>query len=454
MHFSHMILITLTFLLLPPSSSSSSSSSPETINNQPRCLNPFLQHKNDSLKDYILSLANHVDTANWIKNIRREIHEYPELAFEEIRTSSVIRRELDKMSIGYRWPVARTGVVAFVGSGLPPFVALRADMDALPIQELVEWEHKSKIDGKMHACGHDAHVAMLLGAAKILKQLETELQGTVILIFQPAEETGEGAKEMIKEGVVEKVEAIFGLHLVLSSDSGVVATREGEFLAGCGCFKAVIHGCMIPPQDPILAVSASILSLQHIVSRESDPLDTPVVSVAMVRGGSDDLNVIPDSVSIAGTYRAFSKKTFYALGERIQEVIKSQSLVYGCSSVVDLEGNEFPRVPPTVNDKRIYDHVIRVSNLIVGEGNVEIAPVFMGSEDFAFYMDMDGDDVKIPGCMAFLGMKNRSILHHQHSPHSPYYTVDEDVLPTGSALHAAFAYTYLLILTSHPSTDH
>ncbi|KAC9787239.1 hypothetical protein E3N88_45260 [Mikania micrantha] len=418
MHFSHMILITLTFLLLPPSSSSSSSSSPETINNQPRCLNPFLQHKNDSLKDYILSLANHVDTANWIKNIRREIHEYPELAFEEIRTSSVIRRELDKMSIGYRWPVARTGVVAFVGSGLPPFVALRADMDALPIQELVEWEHKSKIDGKMHACGHDAHVAMLLGAAKILKQLETELQ------------------------------------VILSSDSGVVATREGEFLAGCGCFKAVIHGCMIPPQDPILAVSASILSLQHIVSRESDPLDTPVVSVAMVRGGSDDLNVIPDSVSIAGTYRAFSKKTFYALGERIQEVIKSQSLVYGCSSVVDLEGNEFPRVPPTVNDKRIYDHVIRVSNLIVGEGNVEIAPVFMGSEDFAFYMDMDGDDVKIPGCMAFLGMKNRSILHHQHSPHSPYYTVDEDVLPTGSALHAAFAYTYLLILTSHPSTDH
>ncbi|KAF5778115.1 putative peptidase M20, bacterial exopeptidase dimerization domain-containing protein [Helianthus annuus] len=437
MHLSLKILIVLSFLLLPPSSSSS-----QTLNHQSSFLNPFLQHKNCSLKDYILSIANHVDTADWIKNIRREIHEYPELAFEEIRTSSVIRRELEKMSIGYRWPVAKTGVVAVIGSGLPPFVALRADMDALPLQELVEWEHKSKIDGKMHACGHDAHVAMLLGAAKILKQLESELQGTVVLIFQPAEERGEGAKEMIKEGVLENVEAIFGLHLVLSSDSGVVATKPGEFLAGCGCFKAVIHGKggdAAIPQDsvnPILAVSASIISLQHIVSREADPLDTPVVSVAIVEGGSE-LNVIPDSVSMAGTYRAFSKKTFYALGERIKEVIKAQASVYGCSSVVDLEGNDYPSVPPTVNDKRIYEHAVQVSSMIVGEHNIELSPPFMGSEDLAFYLE------KIPGTLAFLGMRNVK-AGFVHSPHSPYYTVNEQVLPTGSALHAAFAYTYLL----------
>ncbi|KAI3696528.1 hypothetical protein L1987_79546 [Smallanthus sonchifolius] len=282
MHLSLKILIALSFLRILVLSSESESPN----------LNPFLQKQNCSLKDYILRLANEVETGDWIRNIRREIHEYPELAFEEIRTSSVIRRELEKMSIGYRWPVAKTGVVAMIGSGLSPFVALRADMDALPIQELVEWEHKSKVDGKMHACGHDAHVAMLLGAAKILKQLENELQGTVVLIFQPAEERGEGAKEMIK---------------------------EGEFLAGCGYFKAVIHG-----KDPILAVSASIISLQHIVSREADPLDAPVVSVAMVE--SEVNNVIPaDSVSIAGTYRAFSKKTFYALGQRIQQVIKAQA---------------------------------------------------------------------------------------------------------------------------------
>ncbi|XP_061347736.1 IAA-amino acid hydrolase ILR1-like 4 [Gastrolobium bilobum] len=352
------------------------------------------EHSNQSssLKQQILELANSPRMVKWMTSIRREIHEYPELAYEEFKTSALIRRELDKLGVSYKWPVARTGVVAKIGSGSPPFVALRADMDALPIQELVDWDHKSKVDGKMHACAHDAHVAMLLGAAKILQEMQDKLQATVVLIFQPAEERGIGAKDMIQEQVLEDVEAIFGLHLVSVYPIGVVASRPGEFLAGCGSFKAKINGkggfAGIPQHcfDPVLAASASVISLQNIVSREADPLDSQVVSVAMVDAGSTH-DIIPDSVTLGGTYRAFSKKSFYALRKRIEEVIKGQAEVHRCSAEVEFYGNELPTIPPTTNDERIYQLVRQVSSKIVGEKNIELAPLFTGSEDFAFYLE-------------------------------------------------------------------
>ncbi|KAK9117035.1 hypothetical protein Sjap_015982 [Stephania japonica] len=400
---------------------------------------------NSSIIDEIVQLANLPETVLWMKEIRRQIHENPELAFEEFNTSALIRRKLDEMGVEYLWPVAETGVIASVGTGTPPFIALRADMDALPIQELVEWEHKSKLEGKMHACGHDAHVAMLLGAARILHSLKSTLQGTVVLIFQPAEERGEGALRTIKEGAIENVEAIFSMHLAPQFPTGVVASRAGEFLAGCGAFRATIRGkgghAAIPQDtvDPILAAATSIISLQNIVSRETDPLDSQVLSVSKVSAGSA-FNVIPDSALIAGTFRAFKKKGFNALKQRIEEIIVNQAAVSHCTAELDFLAGGHPRIPPTVNDERIYEHARHVSLQILGDENVKVAPQYMGSEDFAFYLD------QIPGSLLLIGTRNEKV-GYTHPAHSPFYSVDEDVFPIGAAIHAAFAHSYLLNLS-------
>ncbi|GAB4844169.1 IAA-amino acid hydrolase ILR1-like 6 [Ancistrocladus abbreviatus] len=387
----------------------------------------------------ILSLARQPETVEWITGVRRRIHEYPELAFEEFNTSLLIREELDKLDVEYRYPLAKTGIRAWVGTGGPPFVALRADMDALPIQEAVEWKHRSKVAGKMHACGHDAHVAMLLGATKILKFCEHLLNGTVILVFQPAEEKGNGAKRMIEDGVLENVEAIFAVHVSHQLPTGMIGSRPGALLAGCGFFQAAIGGkegtagkqgrCV----DPVLAASAAVISLQGIVSREANPLDSQVVSVTTFEG-SNSVVSSPDSVILAGTFRAFSNT--YELMRRIEEVITEQAKVFKCEATVNFFEKEYTIYPPTVNDERMHKHVWNAAVEMLGPAKFQVVPPLMGAEDFSFYSHV------VPAGFYYIGIRNET-LGSIHSGHSPFFMIDEDVLPIGAAVHAAIAERYL-----------
>ncbi|KAI3845812.1 hypothetical protein MKX03_020309 [Papaver bracteatum] len=389
-----------------------------------------------------LNYAKQPELVKWMVDVRRRIHENPELGFEEFETSKLIRNELDKMGIAYKHPIAVTGVVGMIGTGEPPFVAIRADMDALAMQESVKWEHKSKVPGKMHACGHDAHVSMLLGAAKILQNHRYELKGTVVLVFQPAEEGAGGAKKMIEEGVLDNIDAIFGLHVSSDLPIGAVASRPGALLAGSGFFEAVISGkgghAAIPQHtiDPIVAASSVIVSLQHLVSREADPLDSQVVTVAKFQGGGA-FNVIPDSVTIGGTFRAFSTESFKQLEKRIEEVIKAQSAVQRCNATVDFHPENKIFFPVTANNKVLHKHFENVAGDMLGIANVKDMQPLMGSEDFSFYSEV------IPGYFSFIGMKNET-LGKLASMHSPYFTINEDVLPYGAALHASLATRYLL----------
>lgn len=387
------------------------------------------------------------DIEDWIIELRRDLHRYPELMYTEEKTSAKIRSVLDGLNIPYTYPVAKTGIVATIGSGSSPVVALRSDIDALPILEETGVTFASETPGIMHACGHDAHMSMLLGAARILKERETSLRGTVKLIFQPAEEGGAGGDRMVKEGALDNVDAAFGFHVWPTLPTGMIGTRSGTIMAGSLVFKATFAGvgghAAIPhiTKDPVMAASAAVVSLQSIVGRNVSPFESAVVSVTRVwteeEGSIGAFNVIPHFAHIGGTVRATSEDGMKLVRQRVEEIIDNQAKAMGCVGTVDWMEEDHPYYPPVVNDKQASDFMSAVATEAFGEsmvdGHVEAT---MAGEDFSFIAQ------KVPSAFGFLGIRNET-AGSIYGLHTSKFTMDESVLKRGAALHAILATEFL-----------
>ena len=378
----------------------------------------------------IISEAKEIQS--WIVEKRRTIHRHPELMYEEFETSKLVQETLSDLDITFEKDIAITGVVGIVGNGNGPCVALRADMDALPIHEETDIDFKSKIDGKMHACGHDCHTAMLLGAARLLKENEEEINGTIKLIFQPAEEGGAGGKMMRDQGVLQnpKVEQIYALHVAGTMPMGTLASREGTLLAGTSTVKIIVRGngghAAAPHHtiDPVVTGSKIIVELQTIISRELSPLESGVISITMTKAGNA-CNVIPSTMELEGTIRSLTLEGILKLQTRVKEVAESIAIANRCEAEVTFPGNDYP---PTINDAECWNLGKTAAIEILGDAQVaEMGPI-MGGEDFAYYTQ------EIPGCFSFLGVGNAEI-DAVYDVHHPMFKVDEEALPLGVAIH-------------------
>ena len=376
----------------------------------------------------------------WIVEKRRAIHRHPELMYEEFETSRLVQNTLSELGIEYEKDIAVTGVVGLLGNGEGPCVALRADMDALPIHEEADVEFRSEIDGKMHACGHDCHTAMLLGAARVLKDNEGEINGTIKLIFQPAEEGGAGGKMMRDQGVLKDpdVERIFGLHVSDKLPTGTLASKEGTLLAATSSIKILVSGngghAAMPhlTVDPVVTGSKIVVELQTLVSRELDPLESGVISITMANAGSAT-NVIPSSMELQGTIRSLTSDGITRLQQRVREVAEAIAMANRCIAEVTFPGNDFP---PTVNDGECWELGRISAGEILGEECVSEMGSIMGGEDFSYYTQV------IPGCFSFLGVGNPEI-GAVYGVHHPKFKVDEDALSLGTAIHVNTAFKAL-----------
>ena len=386
-----------------------------------------------------------VTQAPGMARLRREIHSHPELCFQEFHTSDLVARTLTGWGIPVHRGLGTTGVVGVIKSGTSArAIGLRADMDALPMQEFNTFSHASQNPGKMHACGHDGHTAMLLAAAQHLAQTR-QFDGTVYLIFQPAEEGGGGAREMIKDGLFTQfpMDAVFGMHNWPGMQAGQFAASPGPVMASSNEFKITVRGkggpAALPHNalDPVPVACQMVQAFQTIISRNKKPIDAGVISVTMVHAG-EATNVIPDSCELQGTVRTFSIEVLDLIEQRMRQI--AEHICAACEMHCEFE---FERnYPPTINSVFEAEFARKVMASIVGEHNVRTQEPTMGAEDFSYML------MAKPGCYSFIanGDGAHRDIGHGGGPctlHNPSYDFNDEILPLGATYWVRLAQAWL-----------
>lgn len=380
-----------------------------------------------------------VQLKNYVIEQRRWLHAHPELSTKETNTTAHIVSELEKLGIEVITFRECTGAVGIIrGKYEGKTVMLRADIDALPINEPAGKPYSSQCPGVMHACGHDCHTAMLLGAAQILASHTEQIHGTVKLLFQMGEEIGIQSGYYVRNGSLDDVDAIFGMHVWSQLDAGTANFEDGERMASSDRFTITVHGeaahgsAPNKGKDAVVASAAINMALQAVVARLNDPLNSLVLSVGMMNGGQR-FNIIADTVELVGTVRTFNREFRRSIPALIEQIATNAAAVYGCT--VDVNYEFLPG--PVINDNSELNEIARrAAAQIMGEDKLVSLPKMMGAEDFSVLME------KVPGVYGFLGARNKDkgiVCSHHH----PAFDIDEDILENGTAIYAQFAIDYL-----------
>ncbi len=364
--------------------------------------------------------------------IRRDLHQHPEAAYEEVRTSGVVAERLRELGLNPQTGLAQYGVMALIegGAGDGPTILLRADLDALPVDEENDVPYRSQVPGRMHACGHDGHTAILLGVAAVLQQRRAALRGRVKLVFQPAEESRGGAKPMIEAGVLEnpRVDQAYGLHLWAPYETGTVGVGTGPIMASSDVINIRIAGAgghaAMPAEcvDPVVVAAHLVTAIQSIVSRNVPPLEGAVVSVTQLHAG-DAFNVIPDEAQLCGTVRTFNPTVRDRIMERLGSLVTSVAAAFGATGELRVRRG----YPVVVNDAAAADLVRGVAAEVVGPDRVLPHGPVLGAEDFAYFLE------RVPGCFFMVGIRNEAKGTGQPH-HNPRFDLDEDALGIGVEL--------------------